>query len=228
MMKIKSHAVSAIIALAVIFGAAAAVAAQQQPAGNAEPQAEAPAPVNSMTVKIGIAIPKASFTAEGVDNAQIAAGLREMIAGYFKGTSVEVVSLESRLPQALAEEAKEKGCFFVLQTVVQQKKGGGGFAAFKSVAPVLSSVVPMAGVTGSTAGIVAGTIAQTAIYTAANIASTTKAKDQFTFDYNLISTDDNSIKVKNSMKAKAKADGEDILSPMVEKMAEAVLAAAAQ
>ena len=223
MKKIRSYATLTLFALAAVFGAATVSFAQQAP----EPQAQqAPAPVNSMAVKIGVAIPKASFTAEGVDNAQMAAGLREMIAGYFKGTNVEVVSLESRLPQALAEEAKEKGCFFVLQTAVQQKKGGGGLAMFKSVAPVLGSVAPMAGVGGSTAGIVTGAVAQTAIYTAANIASTTKAKDQFTFDYSLTSTDDGAIKVKNSMKAKAKADGEDLLSPMVEKMAEAVLAAA--
>jgi hypothetical protein len=65
-------------------------------------------------------------------------------------------------------------------------------------------------------------MASTAISTAANLSSNTKSKDQFTFDYSLVSTGDNSVKVGNSLKAKAKSDGEDVLTPMVEAMAEAV------
>jgi hypothetical protein len=220
-MSFKSFAVTTFFALLTIFSAAVGAAAQEMPAEPASSQT--PMPVNAASIKIGVAIPKASFAVEGVDNAQIAAGLREMISGYFKGTSVEVVPLESRLAEPLLDEAIDKGCHFVLQTSVTQKKGGGGFGAFKTVAPVLGSVAPMAGVTGSTAGVIVGSVTQSAIYTAANIASTTKAKDQFTFEYSLIGADDKAVKLTNSMKAKAKTDGEDVLSPMVEKMAEAIL-----
>lgn len=223
-MKFKSFAILGFIALLTIFSTATVSLAQTAPAEPAK--TEAPLPDNSVAVKIGIVMPKANFSAEGVDNAQIAASLREIIGGYFKGTGIEIVALEARLPQAFAEEAKEKGCFFVLQTSVTQKKGGGGFGSFKSIAPVLGSVAPMAGVTGSTAGVIVGSVTQTAIFTAANIASTTKAKDQFTFEYSLTSTDDGKVKTTNSLKAKAKSDGEDVLSPMLEKMAEAVLTAA--
>ena len=182
--------------------------------------------VNSTAaVKVGIVMPKANFTAEGVDNNQMALGIREAVAGYFQGTEVEIVALEARIPQALASEAKEKGCVYILNVAVSQKKGGGGFGMFKSIAPVLSSVVPMAGVGGTVAGQIAGSVAQTAISSIANMSSNTKAKDTITLEYKLTAVEGGTVKNSNSMKAKAKSDGEDVLSPMFEKMAEAVLVA---
>lgn len=181
---------------------------------------DVPAPASN-TVRIGLSKPKANF-AEGVDNAQMAAGLSQLIGQYFQGSNVEIVEIEALLPKAAVAEAKEKGCAYMLNVAVSQKKGGGGFGMFKMIAPVISNVVPMAGMTGGIAGQVAGSIAQTAISSAANMASTTKSKDQFTFDYSLVSTETNAVKVGNSVKAKAKSDGEDVLTPMVEAMAEAV------
>lgn len=180
---------------------------------------------NLNVVKIGVPLPKANFTAEGVDNNQMSAGIREVVAGYFQGTEVEIVPLEARIPQALANEAKEKSVSYILNITVSQKKGGGGFGMFKTIAPVLSNVVPMAGVSGNVAGQVAGSIAQTAITSAANMSSNTKAKDTITLEYSLTATEGSAVKNSDSMKAKAKSDGEDVLSPMFEKMAEAVLAA---
>lgn len=181
----------------------------------------------SNNVKVGIVMPKASFTTEGVDNNQMALGIRDAVAGYFQGTNVEIVALDAKLPQALASEAKEKGCAYILNVAVSQKKGGGGFGKmFATVAPVLSSVVPMAGVAGGVAGQVAGSVAQTAVMSAANMSSTTKAKDTITLEYSLNAVENGAVKASNSTKAKAKSDGEDVLSPMMEKMAETVLVAA--
>lgn len=177
----------------------------------------------SNNVKVGIVMPKASFTAEGVDNNQMALGIRDAVAGYFQGTNVEIVALEARIPQALANEAKEKGCAYILNVAVSQKKGGGGFGKmFATVAPIVSSVVPMAGM----AGMIAGSVAQTAVMSAANMSSNTKAKDTITLEYSLNAADGGAVKITNSAKAKAKSDGEDVLSPMMEKMAEAILVAA--
>lgn len=180
----------------------------------------------SNNVKVGIVMPKASFTTEGVDNNQMSLGIRDAVAGYFQGTNVEIVALEARIPQALANEAKEKGCAYILNVAVSQKKGGGGFGKmFATVAPIVSSVVPMAGMAGGIAGSVASSVAQTAVMSAANMSSTTKAKDAITFEYSLNAVEGGAVKISNSAKAKAKSDGEDVLSPMMEKMAEAVLVA---
>ena len=175
------------------------------------------------TVKVGVIAPKANFS-QGVDNAQMSAGIRDLIAQTFQGSNVEIVPIEAMLPKAAAQEAKDKQCAFVLQVAVSQKKGGGGFGMFKALAPVLSSVAPMAGVAG-VGGQIAGSIASRAIFSAANMSASTKSKDQFIFDYSLISTADNSVKSTNSFKAKANSDGEDVLSPLVEKMAEAIVTA---
>lgn len=184
------------------------------------------AETNSNNVKVGIVMPKASFTAEGVDNNQMAVGIRNAVAGYFQGTNVEIVALEARIPQALANEAKEKGCAYILNVAVSQKKGGGGFGKmFATVAPIVSSVVPMAGMAGM-AGSIAGSVAQGTIMSAANMSGSTKAKDTITLEYSLVSSDGGAVKITNSAKAKAKSDGEDVLSPMMEKMAEAILVAA--
>jgi hypothetical protein len=176
-------------------------------------------------VKIGIVMPKANFTAEGVDNAQMALGVREAVASYFQGTEVEIVPLEARIPQTLADEAREKGCAYILNVAVSQKKGGGGFGkAFSKIAPVASSVVPMAGIAGGVAGSVAGSVAQSAIIGVGQMSGSTKAKDTFTLEYSLTAAEGGAVKLSNSLKAKAKSDGEDVLSPMFEKMAEAILA----
>jgi hypothetical protein len=200
----------------ILFIAAVSVVAFGQDAPATGQTAAAPG-----TVKIGLSNPKANFS-EGVDNAQMASGLRELIGQYFQGSNVEIVRIEALLPKAAAAEAKEKGCAYLLQVAVSQKKGGGGFGMFKMIAPVIGNVVPMAGMGAGVAGQVAGSVAQTAIMSAANMSSTTKSKDQFTFDYSLISTETNAVKAGSSVKAKAKSDGEDVLTPMVEAMAEAI------
>ncbi|HEY0049123.1 MAG TPA: hypothetical protein VGB68_07550 [Pyrinomonadaceae bacterium] len=206
-MTTKSTALAIFIALIIILTASAAFAQEAVKPIDAESQTEAPLPDNSMAVRIGIALPKANFFEAGVNSFQIAASIREIIGARFNGTGIEAVALNARLPQAIAAEAGEKSCFYILQTTLLRKRGGGK----------LNSIMPAAGINQG---------APTLLYEAADLASTTKSKDEFTFEYSLISTDDNSVKARNSFKTKAKADGEDVLSPMLENMLKTVLAAA--
>lgn len=211
-MTIKSLAIAIFIALAAIILTPDTARAQETvtspTANNPEAQTEAPLPENSMSIRIGVVLPKANFFEDGVNSSQIAASIREIIGSRFSGSGIEVVALDARLPQAIAVEAREKSCFYILQTTVLRKRGGAR----------LNSLPLNAG---------AAAQQQTAVlYKASDLASTTKAKDEFTFEYSLISTDDNSVKAKNSFKTKAKADGEDVLSPAIESMMKAVLAAA--
>ena len=174
-------------------------------------------------VRVGVTMPKAAFTGEGVDNAQMAAGIQGLVAQYLQGSNIEIVPLEAKLDSAIKSEAKEKGCAYVLNIAVSQKKGGGGFGMFKAIAPIMSSVVPVAGVGAGVAGQIAGSVTQTAIMSASQISGTTKSKDQFALEYSL-NTVDGAVKNAASFKTKAKSDGEDVISPMMEKMAEAILA----
>jgi hypothetical protein len=172
-----------------------------------ESRTEAPLPENSMAVRIGIALPKANFFEEGVNSVQMAASIRGIISGRFRNSGIEIIALDARLPQAIFAEAKEKSCFYVLQTTVLRNRSGGR----------LNSMTPIASLNSAS---------PTVLYTATDLARTTKAKDEFTFEYSLISTEDDAVKAKNSFKTKARADGEDVLSPVIEKMMQAVLAAA--
>jgi hypothetical protein len=69
----------------------------------------------------------------------------------------------------------------------------------------------------------ARSVAVGSIHTTSNIASSIKAKDELSLEYKLESTDGARPGVGNTAKGKAKSDGEDVLTPLIEKAAEAVV-----
>jgi hypothetical protein len=58
------------------------------------------------------------------------------------------------------------------------------------------------------------------------LASSTRAQDEVKLDYKLTAIDGRPALGPRTDKAKAKADGEDLLTPMVERAADAIVAAA--
>ena len=171
-------------------------------------------------VRIGIAGVKTGAVGEGINAAELAGAIQNTLGQYLKGTKVELVPIEAKLASAIEAEAEEKDCDYVLFATVSHKKGGGGFGMFSKMAPVLGNVVPMAGM-GSTAGAVAGQVASTAIYTAAGAAGNIKPKDELTLDIKLQNGAAQAL-VKQ-FKTKAKSAGEDIISPIVEQAAAAIV-----
>jgi hypothetical protein len=163
-------------------------------------------------VRIGLPTVKTGSVGEGLNAQELAGAIQNTLSEYLKGTKVEIVQLEAKLASALAAETKAKECDFVLFANVSHKKGG-GFGIFKKMAPVLGAVVPMAGV--------AGVVASSVIYTAAGMAGNVKAKDEITLDLKLQNGD--AVVFGKQFKAKAKSDGEDIISPMIEQAAQAIL-----
>ena len=82
--------------------------------------------------------------------------------------------------------------------------------------------------TGSTAGVVAaGAAAGAAGALASHFASSVKTKDELTLTYHVESAA-GKVLVDETEKRKAQSDGEDLLTPVVEKAAEAVAAAVAK
>jgi hypothetical protein len=170
------------------------------------------------TVRIGLAGVKTGAVGEGINAAELANAIQNTLVQYLKGTKIEIVPLEAKLQSAIDAEAKEKACDFVLYATISHKKGGGGFGMFKKIAPVLGSVVPMAGM-GSVVGAVAGSVASTAINTAAT--SNVKPKDELTLDISL--KNGSEVALTKQFKAKAKSAGEDVISPIVEQAATALV-----
>ena len=192
--------------------ASAAPSAGQQPGGG-DVSAAADAKTEGK-IRVGLAAVKTGAVGKGINAAELAGAIQNTLAQYLKGTKVEVVQLEARLASAVEGEAKEKGCDYILYATVSHKKGGGGFGMFRSIAPVLGVVAPVAGV----GAMIAGQVASTAVYAAtANV----KPKDEVTLEIKL--QNGTAVAFAKQFKAKARGAGEDIITPVVEQAATALV-----
>jgi hypothetical protein len=189
------------------------------------PKTEAPPAVETKkagTVRVGVAV-KTTSVGEGMTATDLSAAIQNTLGQYLKGTKVEIVPLEAKLAAAQAGEAKEKQCDFVLTATAAHKKGGGG--GFGGFGKMLGTVVSQTGIghTGSVAGNIAGQVATTAIVSATSVSGNVKSKDELTLDLKLQSTVDSSSPLARQFKAKAKADGDDIISTIIEQAAQALI-----
>lgn len=170
--------------------------------------------------RIGIVMPKAQMSS--ADPAQAAVALRNTFAAYLNSPNIELVALNARLPSQALVEARQSNCDYVLYASITQKKGGGGMFG-KALGNIASSAighVPAGGTAGAAA---ARSVAVTGVYTAADISGSIKSKDELTLEYKLESTDAARPGMASTVKAKARSDGEDALTPLVEKAAQAVV-----
>ena len=170
--------------------------------------------------RIGIVMPKAQMSAG--DSAQAAAGLRNTFASFLNSPNIELVALNARLPSQALEEAKQSNCDYVLYASLTQKKGSGGMFG-KALGNIASSAIGHLPGGSNTGEAVARSVAVTTVYTAADISGQIKSKDELTLEYKLESTDAAKPPVANTAKAKAKSDGEDVFTPLVEKAAQSVV-----
>ena len=194
------------------FVAAATVASAQ----DAAPAAAADAPC------IAIVLP----SVQGVEGSatQVAEGLRELLTSYLTGPTLRTITLEARLPSLATEEAKQKGCGHVLTTTFTRKAGGGGGfgRALGRAAGTAAWHMPYGYGAGSAVARGAAVAAAEAVGT---VASSTKAKDEMKMDYRLTPLGGSGRPVAKSEKTKAQTDGEDIVTPLVEKAAEGIVTA---
>lgn len=169
---------------------------------------------------IAVALP----TVEGMSgNALEAAnGVRDLITSYLTGTSLKVVALEAKLPSTAVEEAKEKGCEPLLFVTVRHKTGSshGLMKALGQAASTSSWNLPGG---GSVASATARAGAAGGLQAAASMAQSTKAKDEVSLEYRLQSADGKVEFGPKTERQTAKADGEDLLTPVVARAAEVIV-----
>lgn len=166
-------------------------------------------------IRIGLVLPTVQVTAG--DAAQTAEAVRNTFESHLNAPGVEVVTLSA----ASATEARQKQCDYMLFVSMTVKKGGGGSMFGRSIGNIAGAAagrIP-GGSTAARSATVAG------VYTAATIAGNTKAKDELSLEYRIDRTDSPNTVLADTAKAKAKSDGEDILTPQVEKASQAILAA---
>jgi hypothetical protein len=187
--------------------------------------AQDPAPTSKTTICLA---PTTAQMASG-STTDGASAVRETLGSYLTGPTLAVAPLTARLASQVREEAKQASCKHIVFTSMKlerNKSGGGLFGKIVGEA-VQSSAYELRGrAGGSVAGrVVTSAAASAAAEAARNFATNVKTRDELTFDYRL-ETLDGAVVVKNSAKAKASSDGQDLLTPMVEKAAEAIAGAA--
>ncbi len=172
-------------------------------------------------IRIGIMLPKVQLTSG--DTTQAAETLRKSFAGYLNAPAIEVVTLSAQFPAQALEEARQSQCDYILSASMNVKKGGGSMfgKAIGNIAGSAAGHIPGGG--SATTG-AARSAAITGVYTTAAITSSIKAKDELSLEYKLDSVETSKTVLSNTAKAKAKSDGEDILTPIVQTSAQTIVA----
>ena len=182
----------------------------------------APAAKQPGVIRIGLSAVKTGAVGDAISAGDLAAAVQNTIISFLKVPNIEVVTLEARLTSAVAAEAQQKECDYVVYATVSHKKGGGGFGGMFGQA--LGSAIGQTGLghTGSTAGNVAGHIATRAVVNATSVSANVKSKDEITLDLKLNKADGGSA-IAKVYKVKAKSNGDDIISPVIEQAAEEIV-----
>jgi len=206
----------AMLALGATAVAPAAAARGQAPVA-AAPTAEAAPGAAEAVPCFGIVLPSAQLLDSDPDAAE---GLRVLVTSYLTGPTLQTMALEARLTAQAVAEAKQKSCGYVVATSLTQKRRGGRFGKFLGDATG-SALWRLPGT--SSAGAL---LATAGVQAAATLASSTKARDEVSLEYRVLTADGGTLIAPTTEKIKADADGQDVISPLVARAAEAIVAAA--
>jgi hypothetical protein len=157
------------------------------------------------------------------------AAVRDAFTSFLTGPSLGVQPLNARLQSQVREEARLAGCqFLLLPSVKHERKTGGGLLGKVAGGAVQQGAWAVTGSAGSTMGrVVAGAAAGAASSAVSDYAYGSRSKDELTLRYRL-ETGSGAVLVEHSDKRKAKSDGEDLLTPVVQRAAEAIVEATAK
>jgi hypothetical protein len=198
-------------------------AVAQNAAQTAGTPGQAPLGPKKAAIRIGVAQPKAQM-GQGNSGANVAEPIRAMIIQYLTGPSQEVVPIEAMIPSQIDAEAASKQCDYVLYSAISQKTSGGGLGLLKMMGPMASMVPGVGMLAGGAAGAITTVGVGAVMSGTASAASTVKAKSEVTLEYKLMATGNTNPVVANTETVKAKENGQDVISPLVEHAATAILA----
>jgi len=221
-------AFSTALALAIATTGAAAAKAAAPPAPATPPP----------KTKICLVLPKAQL-GQGTNGEDVAEPVRATLTAYLGGPATELIPLSARIPIQIDAESQVIGCEYVLYSSVTQKKGGGLGKMFAAAAPIASMAGGMAGMGGNYATMMGAQVVASAATSAAAQSAQQEAMealggaaktnikkgDQITLEYKLMKAGVAEPVAVQSAVAKAKENGEDLVSPLIEQVATQVLTA---
>jgi len=179
-------------------------------------------PVSKPAACIAVMLP----SARGVDGDATAfsTSLRDLFMSYLTGPSLRAIALDAKLQGQAIEEARQKECDYILvSTVIRVRHDGSGLGRTlgRAAGTAAAYGIPYG---GSGAEAAARGAAVAGAYAISNMSYSTKAKDEITLEYRIGTLDRVATASLSSKKSKAKQDGEDLLTPMVETASEAIAA----
>jgi hypothetical protein len=157
------------------------------------------------------------------------AAVRETFVSFLTGPTLSVTPLTARLQSQVRQEAELAGCsYLLLPTLKHQRKTGGGLLGRVAGSAAEQGAWSIASRTGSTAGRIAASAAAGAARTAAwDYAHHFRSKDELTLTWRLEGPGGTELK-KGKEKKKAGADGEDLLTPLVQGASETIATVVAE
>jgi hypothetical protein len=158
------------------------------------------------------------------DAIEASAAVNEVFKSYLTGPSVSIVPLTARLASQARLEARQASCSFVLfvSAKLERHKRAGGVLGQIAGHAAQDAAWGAAIDASSTTKRVASMAAVGAARAATDMAATTRAHDELQLSYRLESTTGAVLK-QGKAKRKAKSDGEDLLTPLVERAAEEIV-----
>lgn len=193
-------------------------------------------------IRIGVAPPDAQLGQGTNTGADYSTPIRNVEVALMSGPAIEIAALDSHVALQLQAEAQQKQCDYILYSSVNVKhSSGGAFGKFMKLGSTVSSLTPVGMMTKSVGTMVATQAAgaaasqmaaqqmqQQAISQLAGFNGQIKSKDDVTVQYQLIAAGQTTPALQNSLQGKAKSDGEDVLTPLLEKTANSVLTQVSQ
>jgi len=208
-----------------------------QPGGSQIAAPQALGPKAPGKIRIGVAPPDAQVGQGNNAGADYSTPIRNAEIALMSGPAIEIAALDSHIAMQLQAEAQQKQCDFILfSSVAVKHSSGGGFGKFAKFGGMAASMTPMGAmahgmggaVAAQTAGMAASQIAQQqaqqqAMSQLSAFNGQIKSKDDVTVQYQLVPTGQTSAVLQNSLQGKAKSDGEDVLTPLLQQAATTVL-----
>jgi hypothetical protein len=159
---------------------------------------------------------------EGVDDATaVATSVRSIFESYLTGPSLQSVMLDAKLASQASQEAKQKGCPRILTVTVNRKAGSTGPSKAGTIARAAGTTAAYMPIPNAGGAIAAGA-AEGGAVAVSDLAYRTHAKDQITMTYTVVTADGATVMPLKTESAKAKSNGEDLLTPLIAKASEAV------
>jgi hypothetical protein len=191
-------------------------------------------------IRIGVAPPEAQVGQGSNAQGDYSTPIRNAMILLMNGPAVEIAALESRVPVQLQAEAAQKQCDYVLMSSVAVKHPqSGGFGKFMKMGGTMAQMTPMGAMAHGMGGAMAASAASAAASAAAQAAQQQamnqvmsqlqgfngqiKQKDDVTVQYSLTQTGQPAPLLQNALQGKAKSDGEDVLTPLLQQTANTVL-----